>query len=345
MKHSRAKTQWFRLEHKLRRQGGVAATTFFAALAVMMAFLVHLILSFVGAKLTLAAFFHIAIETLAVAVPLILYSRQVIAQLDRSRRQLKEMSRRLAIAVDEAEQASRAKSAFLASMSHELRTPLNAILGFSEVMKEESLGPLDNPRYRAYVTHIHDSGKHLLGIINDVLDLAKIEAGKMSLDRAAEFELAPAISAALAMLKSLSEKFAVTLNEEIAGDRVTLIGMERMIRQIVINLVGNAIKFTPPGGMVTLTGRPKGDGSYDVTVRDTGVGMNPSEMALALIPFGQNGNRLSSRHDGTGLGLPLAKAMVELHGGSFKIESAPEHGTVVTMTFPPARVRLGRAAA
>jgi hypothetical protein len=184
---------WARLERKLSRQGALAATAILSALAVAMASLTHLVLYFDGAKMTRAAFFHVMVETVVVAVPLILYSRYVIAELKKSRRQLAEMSCHLAIAVDEAEQASRAKSAFLANMSHELRTPLNAILGFSEVMKEQSLGAIDNPRYLAYTAHIHDSGRHLLGIINDVLDLAKIEAGKMTLDNATMFALLPVI--------------------------------------------------------------------------------------------------------------------------------------------------------
>ncbi len=286
------------------------------------------------------------IETLVVAAPLILYSRYAIAQLKKSRRQLAEMSCHLAMAVDEAEQTSRAKSAFLANMSHELRTPLNAILGFSEVMKEQSLGAMENPRYLAYVAHIHDSGQHLLGIINDVLDLAKIEAGKMTLDNAKQFELEPVISSALAMLNGLGEKFGVDVVNEIVDRGILFTGVERMIRQVVINLVGNAIKFTPPEGKVMLSGRKRPDGGYDIMVRDNGIGMNEEEMSRALTPFGQNGNRFTGRHDGTGLGLPLAKAMLELHGGTLILTSAPEMGTTVTMKLPASRIDLrGRAAA
>src|SRR5580693_8069338 len=180
---------WARLERKLSRQGAIGGTIVLSLLAAVLAALVHLALYFDGAKLTRAAFFHVVIETLAVASPLILYSRYVIAQMKKSRRQLAEMSCHLAIAVDEAELANRAKSAFLANMSHELRTPLNAILGFSEVMKDQHLGPVHNPRYLSYAGDIHSSGRHLLAIINDILDLAKIESGKMSLDSAEEFDL------------------------------------------------------------------------------------------------------------------------------------------------------------
>ena len=329
----------------LARQGAIGGTVMLSALAVVMAALAHAALYFDGAKMTRAAFLHVMIETLVVAVPLLLYSRYVIAQLKKSRRQLAEMSCHLAIAVDEAEQASRAKSSFLANMSHELRTPLNAILGFSEVMKEQSLGTLENVRYLAYAGHIHDSGKHLLGIINDVLDLAKIEAGKMTLDSASEFELAPAITASIAMLKGLAEKFSVVLHDQIPDDGITLTAVERMIRQIVINLVGNAIKFTPPGGTVTLEGKKRADGGYDILVRDTGIGMSEEEMVRAMLPFGQNGNRLTGRHEGTGLGLPLAKAMLELHGGTFAMTSAPEMGTIVTIGLPAGRIRRQNLAA
>src|SRR3984885_4111309 len=202
---------WARLEGKLGRQGAIGSTIVLSALAAVLAALVHLALYFDGAKLTGAAFFHVVIETLAVASPLILYSRYVIVQLKKSRRQLAEMSCHLACAVDEAELANRAKSSFLANMSHELRTPLNAILGFSEVMKDQHLGPVHNQRYLSYAGDIHSSGRHLLAIINDVLDLAKIEAGKMTIDNAVLFELAPVLASSLAMLKGLGEKYGVTV--------------------------------------------------------------------------------------------------------------------------------------
>jgi signal transduction histidine kinase len=270
----------------------------------------------------------------------------VINQLEKSRAQLTAMSRRLAFAVDEAELANRAKSSFLANMSHELRTPLNAILGFSEVMKDQHLGPVQNPRYLSYANDIHSSGRHLLAIINDLLDLAKIEAGKMTLDNAALFEIAPMLTSSLAMLKGLGEKYGVTVHNEITEDGIELNAVERMIRQVLINLVGNAIKFTPPGGSVHVFGKLQSDGRYEITVRDTGVGMTEKEMAHAMMPFGQNENRFTGKHDGTGLGLPLAKAMLELHEGTLTMSSVPELGTTVTMIFPAQRIiARGRAAA
>jgi cell cycle sensor histidine kinase DivJ len=246
---------------------------------------------------------------------------------------------------DAAEGANKAKSSFLANMSHELRTPLNAILGFSEVMKDQHLGPVHNQRYLSYAGDIHSSGRHLLAIINDVLDLAKIEAGKMTIDNAALFELAPVLASSLAMLKGLGEKYGVTVHNEMIEDGLQIKAVERMIRQIVINLVGNAIKFTPAGGTVHLSGRLRSDGGYEIAVRDTGVGMSEKEMAHAMMPFGQNDNRFTGKHDGTGLGLPLAKAMLELHDGALTMSSIPDIGTTVTMILPPERVEARDLAA
>ena len=334
-----------RLERWISARGTVGSTAALALVAVAMASLAHLALYFDGAKLTPLAFGHIVVETLVVAVPLLLYSRRVINQLEKNRKQLSAMSRRLAFAVEEAEQANKAKSSFLANMSHELRTPLNAILGFSEVMKDQHLGPVHNPRYLSYAADIHASGRHLLAIINDVLDLAKIEAGKMTLDNAECFALQPVLASSVAMLKGLGEKFGVSVHNEIVEDKLMVTAVERMVRQVLINLVGNAIKFTPPGGSVHLTGRMLADGAYEIAVRDTGVGMSEKEIVHAMTPFGQNENQLARRHEGTGLGLPLSKAMLELHGGSLKMSSIKEQGTTVTLTLPADRVEIRRAAA
>jgi two-component system cell cycle sensor histidine kinase PleC len=251
---------------------------------------------------------------------------------------MNEMSRRLEISATQAEQANRAKSAFLANMSHELRTPLNAIMGFSEVMKDEHLGPMNNPRYHAYVGDIHSSGRYLLGIINDILDLSKIEAGKMSVESAEEFPLRQAVEASFSICSNLAEKFDVRLTGVLPGDEVRLVAVERMVRQILINLVGNAIKFTPAGGTIEVSGTALACGGYALTVKDSGIGMTEEEVAKALLPFGQVENKMTAKHTGTGLGLPLAKAMLELHGGSLAIESAPGRGTAITLRFPAARV-------
>ena len=332
-----------RPEAWLERIGPAWSTLTLCAGAAVAAFGVYVVLkSIEGGPITTIAVINIPTECVIVAAPLILYSRRVIGILARSRTQMQIMSQRLAAAAEEARESSQAKSAFLANMSHELRTPLNAILGFSEVMKDQHLGPVSNPRYLAYAADIHASGQHLLGIINDVLDLAKIESGKMSLDSASEFALMPALQAALGLLGGLGEKHGVTVRGEWSGEDVRLVAVERMVHQIVINLVGNAIKFTPAGGSVTLGGAAQPDGGYALTVRDTGIGMTTSEIANALIPFGQNRTRLAVRHEGTGLGLPLAKAMIELHGGRLTVESQPNRGTCVTLYCPPACIAPAR---
>jgi len=291
------------------------------------------------------AVINLVIEMTIVIFPMMLYGRRVIAELKKSKAELAEMSRRLEIAAEQAHQANRAKSTFLANMSHELRTPLNAIMGFSEIMKDQHLGPVNNPRYLSYAKDIHASGRYLLGIINDILDLSKIEAGKMSLESAEEFVFAPTVQGSLAMIQSLGEKFDVELINNMPQDGVRLVAVERMVRQILINLVGNAIKFTPAGGTVCVTGGARADGGYDVTVSDSGVGMSEEDIAVALTPFGQIANMMGAKHAGTGLGLPLAKAMMELHGGTLTIRSAPYTGTAVTLAFPAARVRLAGAGA
>jgi two-component system cell cycle sensor histidine kinase PleC len=288
---------------------------------------------------------NLAFEIALISAPIIFYARDVIAQLKTSRAIMDGMSRRLKVSVEQAQQANRAKSAFLANMSHELRTPLNAIMGFSEVMMDQHLGPLDNPRYLAYSGDIHASGRYLLGIINDILDLSKIEAGKMSLESAEEFPLRDAVEGSLSICSNLGEKFGVHIESSLPPEDVHLLAVERMIRQILINLVGNAIKFTPAGGCVTIGGGSLPCGGYALTVQDSGIGMTEEDIHKALTPFGQVENKMTATHNGTGLGLPLAKAMLELHGGTLDIASAPGRGTCLTLNFPADRISLGKKAA
>ncbi len=328
----RGRTIGIRIEQQLQKLGPAGATLALSAAAVLTTLLIHLILRLADGQLpNPVSIRNVLLEGLIVAAPMILYSRRVIRELAKSRAELKAMS-------SQAQDASRAKSAFIANMSHELRTPLNAILGFSEIMKDQHLGPVSNARYLGYAADIHASGRHLLGIINDVLDLAKIESGKMTLDEAEEFTLAPSLTAAMVMLSSLGERHGVVLEEKWDDADQRLIAAPRMVRQIVLNLVGNAIKFTPAGGRVTLSGASALDGSYQVSVRDTGIGMSQNEITVALLPFGQNHNKMAGRREGTGLGLPLAKAMMELHGGTLAMQSEPNRGTLVTLTFPADRV-------
>jgi signal transduction histidine kinase len=328
---------------RLGRVGGSLART---AAAVTSVVTTHfLIRHFQEAPVRAMSVVQLVIEMTVVIFPMIHYARRVIAELKHSRAKMAAMSRRLEVAAEEAHHANRAKSQFLANMSHELRTPLNAIMGFSEVMKDQHLGALNNPRYVSYARDIHASGRYLLGIINDILDLSKIEAGKMSLDSAEEFDFLASLEASLAMIEGLGQKFDVRVINAVAPCDVRLVAVERMVRQIVINLVGNAVKFTPAGGLVHLSGRRLGDGGYELTVQDSGVGMSEEEILLALTPFGQIANVMTAKHAGTGLGLPLAKAMMELHGGALAIASVPGRGTAVTLGFPAARVARVRAAA
>jgi len=334
------------LDGQLSRLGPLGSALVLTLAAILVASLSYNTYRFMtGLPIRLGAAADMGVAMALVLYPMMFYCRRVITELKKSRAELADMSRRLEIAAEQAHQANRAKSTFLANMSHELRTPLNAIMGFSEIMKDQHLGPVNNPRYLSYSKDIHMSGRYLLGIINDILDLSKIEAGKMSLESAEEFVFAPTVQGSLDMIASLGEKFDVELINNLPQDGARLVAVERMVRQVLINLVGNAIKFTPAGGTVCLTGGPAADGAYELTVRDSGVGMSEEDIAVALTPFGQIANLMGAKHTGTGLGLPLAKAMMELHGGTLTIHSTPYKGTAVTLTFPPARVVAGSAAA
>ncbi len=252
-------------------------------------------------------------------------------------KRVEDRTRELTLAKQLAETASRTKSEFLANMSHELRTPLNAIIGFSGTMKEKIFGPLANEKYEEYVEDIHDSGEHLLELINDVLDVSIIEAGKLELHEEA-FDLATVAEAAVRLVKARSEKGRVRLSNKIRSDLPPLYGDERRVKQIMLNLLTNAIKFTPRNGDVTVDARVDSDGSLVIEITDTGIGMTADEIARATTPFGQVDTSLSRKYEGTGLGLPLAEALVEAHGAHLHIESKPNVGTTVTVRFPPERV-------
>jgi signal transduction histidine kinase len=343
---SRLKGVLDQLDGQMARLGRFGSTAALTAMAVGTAVPLHfLVRTLEGLPVQPIAMVNLAFEIALVSAPIIFYARDVIAQLKTSRAIMDGMSRRLKVSVEQAQQANRAKSAFLANMSHELRTPLNAIMGFSEVMMDQHLGPLDNPRYLAYSGDIHASGRYLLGIINDILDLSKIEAGKMSLESAEEFPLRHAVEGSLSICCNLGEKFDVRIDSHLPPEDVNLLAVERMIRQILINLVGNAIKFTPAGGCITIAGAMTAGGGYALTVQDSGIGMTEEDIHKALTPFGQVENKMTATHNGTGLGLPLAKAMLELHGGTLEITSAPGRGTCLTLNFPADRISLGAKAA
>ena len=237
---------------------------------------------------------------------------------------------------DEAERASRAKSAFLANMSHELRTPLNAILGFSGFIEHQAMGEIANKRYVEYAGDIRESGEHLLAIINDLLEHSRIEAGKAEL-REGQFELSAAIEQARLFCRPRAQRAGTTLNACVVPDLPLIYGDELRLRQVLINLVSNAVKFAP-NGTVDIVARLEDGGNLRVDVKDTGIGMDAAGIAQALKPFGQVDSGLSRRFEGTGLGLPLAKSLVELHGGALTITSEQGIGTVVSVVLPAWRV-------
>jgi signal transduction histidine kinase len=235
-----------------------------------------------------------------------------------------------------AETANRTKSEFLANMSHELRTPLNAIIGYSEVIKKGMFGPLSE-RYREYSADIFDSGTHLLALINDILDLSKLEAGQFELQEE-NVDLAGAIRASMHLIETAAEKSKVRLSTTAGTHEPLLVRADdRRLRQILINLLSNAVKFTPEGGRVHVSTSVTSQG-IAIAVSDTGIGMTPDHISKALEPFRQIDSKLSRKYEGTGLGLPLAKHLVVLHGGTLSIESKVNVGTTVTVALPPERV-------
>jgi len=246
----------------------------------------------------------------------------------------KNTERELINAKEKAVLANRAKSEFLATMSHELRTPLNAIIGFSQMMKDELFGPLKNDSYKGYATDIHASGEHLLGLIVDILDISAIETGQLEMLKE-EVDLAKAATASIRLVYAQAKKGGVRLSSVIADDLPTLIAEERHIKQVLVNLLSNAVKFTPEGGSVTLDVRLDKGGAARFTITDTGIGMDETGIEIAFKPFSQVDSALSRKYEGSGLGLPLARGLVESLGGVLELESKPGVGTKVSVRLPP----------
>jgi signal transduction histidine kinase len=243
----------------------------------------------------------------------------------------------LRAAKEGAEAANRAKSEFLANMSHELRTPLNAIIGFSEIIKNEMFGPVQNDRYSNYAGNIYESGTHLLGLINEVLDMAKLESGQVELNEE-EVEISTLVDSCLRLIEPQARDAGVNLSSSIDPGLPNLRVDNRRMRQALLNLISNAVKFTPEGGIATILGARTENGGVCIKVTDTGIGMSPEQIPKAMEAFGQIDSALSRKYEGTGLGLPIAKHLVELHGGRLTVESAAGAGTTVTIDLPPGRV-------
>jgi PAS domain S-box-containing protein len=240
----------------------------------------------------------------------------------------------------QAEKASSAKSDFLAKISHEIRTPLNAIIGFSEVMLEERFGPIGNERYREYLKDIHASGGHLLSLINDLLDLSKIEAGKLELTFTS-VALNDLTQQCVAIMQPQASRERILIRTSLPQALPQVVADARSVRQIVLNLLSNSIKFTGAGGQVIVSTALNDNGEVVLRVRDTGVGMSERDLVTALEPFRQLATSARRGSGGTGLGLPLTKALAEANRASFHIKSAPQEGTLVEIAFPAARVLAG----
>ncbi len=248
----------------------------------------------------------------------------------------KETERFLRTAMEVAEYANRSKSEFLANMSHELRTPLNAIIGFSEMMCLETFGPVGGAQYREYVRDIYDSGTHLLSLINDILDLSKVEAGKLELYEE-PVDIAKAVISCLRIVKERAKENGIQLANRLGGDLPRLFADERAVKQIVLNLLSNAIKFTPVGGKGTVHAEIDEDGCFAISVTDTGIGIDADDIPKMFTPFSQVDDSLTRKQEGTGLGLPLVKSLVEKHGGTIELESELGRGTTATIRFPAGR--------
>ena len=266
----------------------------------------------------------------------------VQVRLEKQGAQVVEMAEGLHQAKLEADQANHAKSDFLATMSHELRTPLNAIIGFSEIMVEGLFGPVGGAKYTEYVDDIHTSARHLLDLINDILDLSKIEAGRIEL-REETVDVDGAIDGCLALVKERVHAAGLTLEKRVADGLPALWADARMVRQILINLLSNAVKFTPSGGSVGVEAALSSTGALVLAVSDTGIGMAPEDIPKVMEPFVQVDGVLNRKYEGTGLGLPLASRLAEMHGADFELKSEEGVGTTVTIRFPAERMRVRAA--
>ncbi len=267
----------------------------------------------------------------------VLELQETKTRLEAQSAEMAGLAEELIIARDRAEQANMAKSAFLASMSHELRTPLNAIIGFSEMITNRVFGPIENPHYEEYTKDIQDSGKHLLSLINDVLDLSKVEAGKLELNEDT-VDIANLVEGSMNLMRERAAKANVDMRNEIIDGLPYLRADKRMVKQMLFNLLSNSIKFTPDNGHVAVRAELADSGELIMSVSDNGIGVAEGDLDKVFMPFGQLDNILARKHKGTGLGVPLVKELTEIHNGVFEFKSEQGKGTTVRIRFPAERV-------
>ena len=267
-----------------------------------------------------------------------------IADLERAQRELEKqgkhqvrLAEQLRGATSQANAANRAKSAFLAAMSHELRTPLNAIIGFSEIIKCETFGPVGSVKYRTYAGDILESGQHLLELVNGILDMSQIESGLEELQEE-EIDILETIRSVHALFKERVRRSCVQLELQAPDQLPALYADRRKLKQILVNVLNNAIKFTNGGGNVRLKVWSREDSGYVFQITDTGIGIAPKDIPKALSQFGQIDSDLNRKYEGTGLGLPLTKSLIQMHGGSLDLQSEVGIGTTVTIRFPAKRI-------
>lgn len=326
-----------KLERHLLRVGPLPATAIMVFAGVVMAEIMHLAIMLVAHPLFTRSMLACAtLVTVVITTPVLYRCQMLIRRLVQSRHNLSDLTDKLALALDEAQGANEAKSRFFANANHELRTPLNAIIGFSQMLTSQSLGPIGQPRYAEYADDIHRSAQHLLSLVNDLLDSARAQSRDGKRDADGECDIRQTIDETLRMVWPAAERDGVRLDRRVADNVFGLRANERMMRQILLNVLSNAIKFAPKGE-VRLSVRVATDGRIVIEVADTGIGMSPADIAVALTPFGQVANTITRKEAGTGLGLPLAKAMMEMHDGTLRIDSEIGRGTTVTLTFPAAR--------
>jgi two-component system cell cycle sensor histidine kinase PleC len=256
-------------------------------------------------------------------------------KLERQAEEVADLAEKYAEEKTRAEEANQAKSSFLANMSHELRTPLNAIIGFSEIMESGMFGPLGTDKYKEYCCDIHQSGQYLLDVINDILDMSKIEAGRIRLDPE-PLELEPFLNDAMRVVSGRANDKQLTLTARI-GQGIKLTADHRLLKQIVLNLLSNAVKFTPEGGRITIRARAAA-GWISVAIADTGIGIPRDALTRLGRPFEQVESQLTKSHQGSGLGLAIAKSLTELHNGTMRIRSTLGRGTMVVLRLPRERL-------